>query len=62
MKYVLYTYGKENPKQKALKLHQQFGRPARTKLLKLIKEAGIKDEKLEDEIEKLENTVKPALS
>ena len=53
MKYVMYTHGKESVKRKALKLHRQFAHPSKEKLLRLIKDAGIKDEKLEDEIRKI---------
>lgn len=55
MKYVVHTYG-EDPKQKALKLHKQLAHPSKTYTLKLIKDAGIKDEMLQNKIEKLEDT------
>lgn len=56
MKYVLYTYGNENPKRKALKLHKQFAHPSKEKLLKLIKDAGIRDVELENEIRNIAET------
>ena len=61
MKYVLYTYGVESPKKKALKLHKQFAHPSKEKLLKLINVAGIRDKELEEEIRKIEETCETCL-
>lgn len=44
-----YTY-RENPKKKVLKLDQQFVHSSKEKLFKFIKDAGIRDEELEEEI------------
>lgn len=56
MTYVLYSCGVKDSKKKALKLHKQFAHPSKEKLLKLIKDAGIRDFELEKEIGKLEET------
>ena len=55
MKYVLYSYGVRESKVKALKLHKQFAHPSKERLIKLVRESGVKDVELEDEIRKLED-------
>ena len=45
----------------ALKLHRQFGHPNSTKLVKLIKSAGIRDTDLERELEKLSKSCETCL-
>ena len=55
MKYVLYSFEEKDCKVKALKLHKQFAHPSTEKLIKLIKESGIKDARLEEEVKKIEN-------
>ena len=42
-----------NVKQTAMKLHKQFGHPSHLKLIKLIKNAGVMNKPLEDEIERI---------
>ena len=42
MKSVLYSYGGESSKTKALKLHKQFARSSKEKKLRLIKAAILK--------------------
>ena len=56
VKNVLYSYGKSKAKDKASKLHKQFAHPRKEKLLRLIKDAGINDPELEEEIGKLEES------
>ena len=45
----------------AVKLHRQFGHPAKDKLLGLIKSAGITDGDFKDEIVKVSNSCKSCL-
>ena len=54
MKYILYSYGLRDSKVKALKLHRQFAHPSKEKLIKLIREAGIRDSELEEEVRRIE--------
>ena len=53
---VMYTHGGEKAKDKAWKLHRQFAHPSREKLIKLIKDAGIRDVELENELRRVDET------
>ena len=53
VRYVMYTHGGEKAKGKALKLHRQFAHPSKERLIKLIKDAGIRDKELEEELKKV---------
>ena len=55
MRYVLYSYGVRESKVKALKLHKQFAHPSKERLIKLVRESGVRDMELEEEIRKLED-------
>ena len=53
---VLISLDSNDVKKVALKLHKQFGHPTSSKLINLIKKAGISNEKLIDEVNKVSNT------
>lgn len=53
MRYVWYNYEVTDTKRKALQLHKQFAHISDEKLIRLVKEAGIRDVKLEEEIIKV---------
>ena len=54
MRYVLYSYGLRESRVKALKLHKQFAHPSKERLIKLVRESGVRDMELEEEIRKLD--------
>ena len=56
IKHVFYNCDTNEVRRKALKLHKQFAHPKAEKLIRLIKEAGIKDDKLEEEVRKIDET------
>ncbi len=47
---MMAVSGSQSPKYIANKLHRQFGHPTCEKLIKLIRNAGVNDKKLEKEI------------